>query len=118
MARRDQAGPIDGCDLEVERGACLMKTGVLIFAAMRSAPETSARAHIGFDVSYKRDVLEWNKVWGAERHRNAGSLLATTASIEPASNGNTMKLMVEPEFIRFEKQEHRKKYSASSQPPN
>jgi hypothetical protein len=58
-------------------------------------------ATIRFYVSYKRDVLEWHRIWGSERHRRAGNIFGLTASVEPATIGDTMTLMVEPEFIRF-----------------
>jgi hypothetical protein len=56
-------------------------------------------ATIRFSVSYKRDVLEWYRIWGSERHRMAGNILGLTASVEAATLGDTMTLIVEPEFI-------------------
>lgn len=56
---------------------------------------------IRFEVSYKRDVLEWHRIWGSDRNRRARNILGLTHSVEPVAIGDTMTFMVEPEFVGF-----------------
>jgi hypothetical protein len=58
-------------------------------------------AIIRFYVIDKHEVYEWYRIWGSERRKKRGLIGTHSPSVEPPPIGNTMTLLVEPEFIEF-----------------